>query len=399
MNVIFFDDSFAAHLLPLSATRPVCDFRIGIYTIREKWMKRLGVNHSSDRTAKHLTAWKFPCVTTSDKDNVWINGRVVPTAALVHEVKQLQDGDALVKGELLIAVNTGKSQTVITIDEKDHLSGDFGIRESHAEAVVLRRVHDIFMHNGWAIRSDMELLNNASQALSATNRVIGNHGVYLEEGAKAECCIFNTTGGPIYIGKNAEVMEGAVLRGPIAIGEGAQVKMSAKIYGDTTIGPGCKVGGEVTNVVFFANSNKGHDGYLGNAVVGEWCNFGADTNCSNLKNNYADVKVYNYAMSGMENTGLQFHGLIFGDHAKTGINTMLNTGTVAGVGANVFGGGFPPAFIPDFSWGGPEELTEYRLDKAIETIERVYQRRNKTLEAGERAMLKAVFDRTAHLRR
>lgn len=190
-----------------------------------------------------------------------------------------------------------------------------------------------------------------------------------------------------------------MLRGPVAVGAGAQIKMGAKIYGDTTIGPGCKVGGEITNSVFYANSNKAHDGYVGNSVIGEWCNLGADTNTSNLKNTYGEVSVYNYSIGANENTGLQFHGLIMGDHAKCGINTMFNTGTVAGVCSNIYGGGFPEKFIPDFSWGGSEGFVEFRFEKATEMIRNVYKRRKKELSETETAVLRHIFNETAAKRK
>jgi UDP-N-acetylglucosamine diphosphorylase/glucosamine-1-phosphate N-acetyltransferase len=280
------------------------------------------------------------------------------------------------------------------------MSEDFSVIVSKVHSEIIHRISDIFTLNGAQINADLDLMNAASETtLSVSNRQFGSFPVILAKGAKAEACIFNTTHGPIYIGENAEVMEGAMLRGPVAICGGAQVKMGAKIYGDTTIGPGCKVGGEVTNSVFYANSNKAHDGYIGNSVIGEWCNLGADTNTSNLKNTYGEVSVYNYAIEATENTGLQFHGLVMGDHAKCGINTMFNTGTVAGVCSNIYGGGFPDKFIPDFSWGGSEGFVEFRFEKATEMIRNVYKRRNKELSEGEVEVLRHIFNETAAKRK
>jgi UDP-N-acetylglucosamine diphosphorylase/glucosamine-1-phosphate N-acetyltransferase len=397
-RIVLFDDEYREQFLPLSWTRPVADFRIGIFTIREKWEKRLNAA-STTATVDYLRNYNFPFEVNAADTQLWINGRVLPTAELVSEVLALETGDALIKGELLIAVNNGNSIEKLNAYSKDHLTGDFALKQSKAGPIVLRRVHDIFTHNGRAITEDLELISQSKCGKpSTTNTVVGSYPVLMEAGAIAEACIFNTTKGPIYIGAGAEVMEGAMLRGPLAIGAGAQVKMGAKLYGDTTIGPGCKVGGEITNSIFFANSNKAHDGYIGNSVIGEWCNLGADTNCSNLKNNYGEISVWNYAIGGDENTGLQFHGLIMGDHAKCGINTMLNTGTVIGLAANIFGGGFPEKMVPDFSWGGKDGMTEYRIEKAVETIERVYARRNKKLEVEELTMLKFVFEKTAKFR-
>jgi UDP-N-acetylglucosamine diphosphorylase/glucosamine-1-phosphate N-acetyltransferase len=261
----------------------------------------------------------------------------------------------------------------------------------------VENVWDIFSKNGDAIKADFDLITRGrtSQPLSTSNTVIGDaKQIFLEEGAIVEASILNTNAGPIYIAKDSEIMEGSVVRGPFSLGEHAALKLSTKIYGPTTVGPHSKVGGEVNNSVIFAYSNKGHDGFLGNSVIGEWCNLGADTNNSNLKNNYGNVKLYNYAQDKMIDTGLQFCGLIMGDHSKCGINTMFNTGTVVGVGANIFGGGFPPTHIPSFSWGGADGMEEYKFDKMIETANRVYARRNLTVDAVEKDILEKVFKNT-----
>lgn len=397
IQLIFFDDDYREQLLPLSATRPICEFRNGIFTIREKWERRLKAS-STTQVANYLNTL-YPFEPQKGAQYIRINGRVIPSADLAVEVQALKPGEALLKGELLIACNTGQSTEPLKLQESDHLKLSFSTRQSSAEAIVIHRIHDLFTHNHKALNWDMELVvNTPSAPISATNRVIGQYPVWLGKGAIAEAAIFNTTAGPIYIGEGAEIMEGCTIRGPIAICAGAQVKMGAKLYGDTTIGPGCKVGGEITNSVFFAHSNKAHDGYLGNSVIGEWCNLGADTNSSNLKNNYGEVAVYNYGIGGTENTGLQFHGLVMGDHSKCSINTMFNTGTVVGVSANIFGGDFPPKFIPDFSWGGSDGLAEYSFEKAVETISKVYARRKKLLSAAERTVLEHIFKNTASLR-
>lgn len=395
-QLVMFDDSYREALKPLSSTRPVCDLRIGILTIREKW-ERFLKSESTTSTVKYLETM-FPFLPDNTAQRLWINSRVVPNEELIGEVKSLKEGEALVKGDLVVAFHCGTSVKRYNFERKDHLTEDFGVRESGVYAEVLHRISDIFTNNGAQIISDVKLMQPVGETiLSASNKVIGDNPIMMA-GVKAEACIFNTTNGPIYVGEGAEIMEGAMIRGPVAIGAGAQIKMGAKIYGDTTIGPGCKVGGEVTNSIFYANSNKAHDGYVGNSVIGEWCNLGADTNTSNLKNNYGEVSVYNYAIGGSENTGLQFHGLIMGDHSKCGINTMFNTGTVVGVCANVYGGGFPKKFIPDFSWGGAEGMTSFQFEKATEMISNVYKRRSKTLTEQETGILQHLFNETRKLR-
>ncbi len=397
IQLVMFDDSYREALKPLSSTRPVCDFRIGILTIREKWEKHLKAE-STNATVPHLEQWHSPFALDATKNHLWINSRVLPNPELCTEVVSLKRGDALIKGDLLVAFNCGNSVERYRVDSKDHLTGDFGVKESKVHAEVIHRIADIFTNNGAQIVADIALMNPKRPLLPSFNQFIGSHEVIMMKTSVAEGCIFNTTKGPIYIGENVEIMEGSMLRGPLAICDGAQIKMGAKIYGDTTIGPGCKVGGEITNSVFFANSNKAHDGYVGNSVIGEWCNLGADTNTSNLKNNYGEVSVYNYAIGASQNSGMQFHGLIMGDHSKCGINTMFNTGTVVGVGANIFGGGFPKKFVPDFAWGGESGVVEFHFDKFVEMVQNVYKRRSKTLSEQEQAALKQVFDETKKLR-
>ncbi|CAN5232516.1 GlmU family protein [soil metagenome] len=397
-QLVLFDDEFREQFLPLAWTKPVADFRVGIFTIREKWEQYLK-SVSTTWTNDDLAEFAFPFEPDLTRQQIWINGRIIPTGAIAYEVLALKEGEALIKDDLLIAVNNGKSGDAISLNVKDHLTGNFSVKDTSTSVIVLQRINDIFRHNGQAIVQDFELVGSSTSGkLNSSNTIIGSHAVYVGKNVSAEACIINTTKGPVYIGDNAEIMEGALLRGPLAICDGATVKMGAKIYGDTTIGPGCKVGGEISNSVFFANSNKAHDGFIGNSVIGEWCNLGADTNCSNLKNNYGEISVYNYAIGGNENTGLQFHGLIMGDHAKCGINTMFNTGTVIGICANIFGGGFPSKFVPDFVWGGIDGIAEHQIEKAIETIQRVYSRRNKKLSDEEILLLKTIFKKTVKLR-
>lgn len=384
MNYILFDDS-RENLLPLTFTRPVCDLRIGILTIREKWERHL--NASISTLTEDYLSEKFPCV--EEEANILVNGGVCPTQDLIMAISGLTAGGRLVKdGKLLaVSISKGVSNVDLSITEGTEFAG---------EILTVEHPWDIFSKNGDAIKSDFKLITagHSSNTLSESVTIIGDGEVFLEEGAKAEACILNTSSGPIYLGKNTEVMEGSVIRGPFALCEGSQVKLSAKIYGPTTVGPHSRVGGEVNNSVITGYSNKGHDGFLGNSVLGEWCNLGADTNNSNLKNNYDEVRVWNYGEGRFAKTGLQFCGLIMGDHSKSGINTMFNTGTVVGVSTNVFGSGFPRTFIPSFNWGGAAGFVEYKQEKAFATAERVMQRRGVEFDEKEKAILSSVFELT-----
>ena len=389
MNYILFDGPERNDLLPLTFTRPVADLRIGILTIREKWEKLLQVK-TSTKTEEYLSG-KWPL--KLEKENIFINSSVLPSLNLVEKVKSLKPGEKLVQNDDLIAYFEGEggepeigSLKAITFDE---------------DLLKVANTWDIFSKNGEAIALDFEFLTNGrkSEKIDASNFFKAGENIFIEEGAVVENCSLNASSGPIYIGKNATILEGSLIRGPFAICEGAIVKMGAKIYGPTTIGPSCKVGGEVNNSVLFENSNKGHEGFLGNSVLGEWCNIGADSNNSNLKNNYAEVRIWNYNTENFARTGLQFCGLIMGDHSKCGINTMFNTGTVVGVSANIFGAGFPRNFIPGFSWGGSAGTSTYKLEKALETAEIVMKRRNIELTQEDRDILKHVFDYSAKWRR
>jgi UDP-N-acetylglucosamine diphosphorylase/glucosamine-1-phosphate N-acetyltransferase len=394
MNYILFDDATRIQLLPLTFTRPVADIRIGILTIREKWEKMLNAKTSS-KTEEYLSK-KFPLEFAIDTDNMWINGSFCPNEKLIQEIKSLLPNQALLSSNVVVAVNSGSDKkTELTV-----LDG-FTKFESHAMAMRVAHTWDIFSKNGEAIQADFELLTNGrkSLALSATNQIIGVEHIFVEEGAKVECAILNASTGPIYIGKDAEIMEGAIIRGPFALCEHAAVKLGAKIYGPTTVGPHCKVGGEVNNSVMMGYSNKGHDGFLGNAVLGEWCNIGADSNNSNLKNNYAEVKLWNYEKERFVNTGLTFCGLIMGDHSKCGINTMFNTGTVVGVYANIFGSGFPRNFVPSYSWGGAAGFTTYKTKDAFEVAARVMERRGLVFDEIEQNILTHVFELTEKYRK
>lgn len=393
-NVILFDDR-RNELKPLTWTRPVADLRIGILTIKEKWEKYLGVN-TSYATEDYLSG-KYPTSYTSH--NCLINATVLPSPELLKAIENLPPNKVLVKGETAIALKVSEEDAQAFLLAA--LPPNIEAIETDLPFVQIRNVWDLFELNGAALKADFDLLTKGrnSQLLSSSNRVVGDSSqIFLEEGATVECTVLNTTNGPIYVGVNATIMEGALVRGGLALCEGAQLKMGAKIYGPSTLGPYCKVGGELTNTVFLGYSNKGHDGYLGNSVIGEWCNIGADTNSSNLKNNYAKVRVWDYEQQKFAKTDLQFCGLIMGDHSKSGINTMLNTATTIGVSTNVYGGGFPRTFIPSFSWGGSRGFSVYRLEKALETAELVMQRRNKKLTEQDQAILNYVFEQTQEFR-
>ena len=389
MQVILFDSDVRHNLLPFTHTRPVADIRCGILTMRERWEKVLGMA-TSTLTEDYLQA-VFPV--NASNYNLYINGAVYATLALAKEVTSLKQGQKLVSGALLVAFRDAD----IAFGDIHSASNRMEAVTSKSDCTAISNPWDIFSQNDKAIKADYDFLTSGreSQPLPDNITVSGN-AIFLEEGASIGAgAIINTNSGPVYLGKDAEIMEGAIMRGPLAACEHSVIKMGAKVYGATTIGPGCKVGGEISNVVFFANSNKAHDGFLGNAVIGEWCNLGADTNCSNLKNNYDEIKAWNEHQNKSVKTGLTFCGLMMGDHSKAGINTMFNTGTIVGVSCNVYGGGFPPTFIPSFSWGGTEGLTTYRLDRAMDTANRMMGRRNKQLSDADKQMLQTIFDKTA----
>ena len=387
MNYILFEDNTRKNLLPLTFTRPVADIRIGILTIREKWEKLLNTKIST-KTEDYLSK-KYPTEFTIDTDNIWINSSYCPNEKLIEEIRSLKPMEALLDSTTVVAANTGNIKNF-----EINSVGGFTKYASHAKPMWIENLWDIFSKNGEALKADFELLTQGrkSLALSATNQIIGIENIFVEEGAKVECAILNASTGPIYIGKDAEIMEGSIVRGPFALCEHSTLKLGAKIYGPTTIGPHSKVGGEVNNSVIFGYSNKAHDGFLGNSVIGEWCNIGADSNNSNLKNNYAEVKLWNYEKEKFINTGLTFCGLIMADHSKCGINTMFNTGTVVGVSANIFGSGFPRNFIPSFSWGGTAGFTTYKINDAFEVASRVYERRGLIFDDTEKEILKHVFE-------
>jgi UDP-N-acetylglucosamine diphosphorylase/glucosamine-1-phosphate N-acetyltransferase len=390
MNYILFDGPARNALLPFTFTRPVADILVGIMTIRQKWEMRLG-STTTTLTEEYLSE-KFPMVEM--EENIMINASFLPNAILAEMVSNLSSNQAIFKGEDVIAFYTDENQEAVDFDS-------YEIIEFENDCIRIEYTWDIFSHNDAAIREDFELLteDRKSQPIPKSVNVIAKENIFIEEGAKLEFVTLNASSGPIYIGKNSEIMEGSVIRGPLALCENASIKMGSKIYGATTVGPHSRIGGEVKNAVLFSYSNKGHEGFLGDSVIGEWCNIGADTNTSNLKNNYDEVKLWSYETEGFAKTGLQFCGLMMGDHSKCGINTMFNTGTVVGVSANIFGSGFPRNFVPSFSWGGAAGFTTYLTKKAFETARLVMSRRNIEFDEKEAKILEHVFEESKKWRK
>ncbi|MDC6355039.1 MULTISPECIES: GlmU family protein [unclassified Robiginitalea] len=390
MNHILFDGDRRTALLPFTYTRPVGDIRIGILTLREKWQHYLG-EEVSCRTEAYLSG-KFPM--KSGADNLLIQASFFPDPGLVAAIRKLQPGEALWKDDCVLACRSEDPHA-------DPKGKGFIRRDYPGETWQLRNTWDIFSMNGRALEADFDLVTagRKSAPISATNRLVAADRIFLEEGAEVEHSILNASDGPIYIGRNALVMEGNLIRGGLAVCDHAVVKMGAKIYGPTTVGPYGKVCGEINNSVIFGYSSKGHDGYLGNSVLGEWCNIGADSNNSNLKNNYAKVRLWNYETRRFDPTGLQFCGLMMGDHSKTAINTMFNTGTVIGVNCNIYVPGFPRNFVPSFSWGGASGFSTYQPAKAFEAARVMMARRGVDFTEEDARILQQVFDDSAQWRK
>ncbi len=388
MNYILFDDNSRNTLLPLTFMRPVADIRIGILTIREKWEYHL--NAKTSTLTEGFLSEKYPIV--RGKENILINGSVVPSPELVEKVLSLKPKEVLVGEDYIIAMR-------LSDDEFDMLDEIDATSEINTDINHFKLNHpwEIFQYNGESIIMDFIRLtkNRTSEPISPSNNIIGHENIFIEKGAKIEFATLNASGGPIYIGKNAEIMENTVIRGPFAMCENSTVKIGAKIYGPTTIGPWSKVAGEISNSVIFGYSNKAHDGFLGNSVIAEWCNLGSDTNTSNLKNTYENVRIWSYAQKSFIDTGLTFCGLIMGDHSKCGINTMFNTGSVVGINSNIFGSGYQRNFISSFKWGGPTGFSRYDLEKAIKVAQIVYKRRGLDFDEVNENLFRSVFDMTA----
>lgn len=395
MQIVLYDRAeWREKLFPLSLTRPVSNLRTGIWTIDEKWSRYLQ-SPVSFLTEDYLNK-KFPMDEPMGEVLI-IRGNVLPNNELLEAVDQLKIGEGLCSNDTVIAVKlTACSKQTLTLLDLDRLdSFDIQLVDYDGEWVQIRYPEDLFIQNEAELNKDFELATKGrmSADLSSTNRVLGDQ-IFVEEGVLAECANFNTLKGPIYLGKDSQVWEGSSIRGAFSLGEGAIVKMGTKIYSNVSVGPHCKVAGELNTSVIWGNTNKGHDGYLGSAVVGEWCNLGAGTSNSNMKNNSKNVKVYNYQSESRRDAGLGFCGVTMGDHVRCGINTSFNTGAVVGSCSNIFGGGMPPNFIPDFSWGGSEGFDVYDIDKMFQTCELVFQRRNSKFDEIEKNILRAVFELT-----
>ncbi|MBW8359323.1 MAG: GlmU family protein [Weeksellaceae bacterium] len=383
MQLVFSDAQYWEEFLPLTFTRPTAEMRCGILTFSERWQKLLGIYDVSYFTENYLQQ-KF--VKPELRESLLLVPNFLPSEKVLNQIRELKQGEALVYENELLAAKVNMKDFSLSQIEK--------MTDIEEELMFFKKPTDLFSHNAKAIDFDFELLtkDRVSQELSSTNGFLGDkRDLFIEEGASVEFSTINCKMGKIYIGRDAEVMEGCNLRGPIALCEGSKFNLGAKIYGETTVGPHSKVGGEVNNVVIFGYSNKGHDGFIGNSVIGEWCNLGADTNSSNLKNNYSTVKLWNYRLKSFEDTGLQFCGLIMGDHSKAAINTQFNTGTVVGVAGNIFRAGFPPNFIPNFSWGGMDGDDRFQINKACEVAERVMARRKVMITDEDRAIFKFIY--------
>ncbi len=405
MIVQFIEPTNIVDLYPLTLTRPAANLRCGILTLAEKWVFDLNLKREEwgylPQTHLQHNKGAFEPVAEA---TVYIVGNILPNETLVLAIQSLKGIESVWHEGSLIAASAGAYSLLSDAQfNADNIldSAAFHIAAKNITISVAKidRPFSLFVLNGKEIDNDFKRItaHRHSSSLSNTNRIIGAYPIFMEEGAKIECSILNASEGPIYIGKNAQIMEGCMIRGPFAMCEGAVLKMGCKAYNATTLGPYSVAGGEISNVVFWGFSNKGHDGFLGNSVLGEWCNIGADTNSSNLKNTYDEVKVWNYTSQKFELSGQQFCGLIMGDHSKCGINTMFNTGTVVGVACNVFGTGFPRQFIPDFSWGGAQGFVTHTLAAVHKTAELVMPRRQRKYTESEKRIMESIFGLWAKL--
>ena len=386
MDYILFDDQqIRNQLKPFTFIRPIAEIRCGILTIREKWEKMLS-SEISFLTEEYLQ--KNTPQTSEEK--IFISGAVCPNEVLLYAIQQLQEDEMLVFKENVLAIKTSKKLSY-SIDYQI-----FTKKEFSEKVTIIKNLPDIFLKNGEQIKADFQLITKGKKSQEITDpftRVYNIENVFVEEGASIKAAILNAEQGPIYIGKNAIIQEGSIVIGPFAACENSMVAWGSKMRPNTTLGPFSRVGGEVGSSVFFGYSNKAHDGFLGGSVIGEWCNLGANCNNSNLKNDYTEVKLYNYATNQLEKTGELFCGLFMGDYTKAGISTMFNTGTVVGVSSNVYGAGFQEKHIPSFTWGGADtEYVDYRFDKAIKVINATMERRDKHLTEAEVAVLRYVYD-------
>jgi len=397
MNYILFDDQKRTGFLPLSYTRPVADLLSGIHTNRTRWELNLNAKTSSLTEVYLQEKYEIHI----DSDNLLINGRMLPDAEVLKELSELRIGEKLTLDSDLLAMRVSGDdlkQMLADVGD-DRLSvlhaNSISEKQTSSQVRLLEKIWDFFQLNGDIMNADLNLLEMDSfyNISGEANTYLGDN-VFIHKNAAVNASILNSKSGPIIIDEGAEVMEGCMIHGPFYLGKHAVLKMGAKIYGPTSIGNYSKVGGEVNNSIINSYSNKAHDGFLGNSVIGEWCNLGADTNNSNLKNDYSIVKLWDYTKMSFVKSGLQFLGLVMGDHSKCGINTMFNTGTVVGVSSNVYGSGFQPNFIPSFSWGKPGSFATYQFEKAIQVGQIVMKRRNIELDKKEENILKFIFEQT-----
>ena len=375
MNIQLNDNGLHLKFAPLTLTRPVGNLRIGLFTNDERWSYFLSGAEVTYKTEDYLSD-KFP---SSKNDVIEVNASVIPNEDLIAAIYHLSDNEVLMLNDTWLA-KIGKGEGKVAF-------------KGQIPVIINERWH-LFQKNDEVLRNDFKIITSGrvSKDLSSSNLVIGDESlIFLEEGAIVEGAILNTNTGPIYVGENAEIMEGSIVRGPLGMNTNSALKLGTKVYGAVTLGPHCKVGGEVNNVVFQSYSNKGHDGFLGNALIGEWCNLGADTNTSNLKNNYGMVSTYSYETEREEITDTQFMGVCMGDHSKCGINTMFNTETVIGVSSNIFGSGFPKKFVDSFVWGGIDNSVSFKFDKAIEYSNNMMVRRGLEISPEEYSILKHIF--------
>lgn len=387
MNIILFDGPEWENMRPLTLTKPFAELRIGILSFRDRWMKYLGGNYSY--LSRAYLSEKY--LVHAESQNLFINPAFFPNTVFAEAIQHLKEGESLWQNDQLMAA-------CMSLDDFKNQRFEESGKKSGVTAAHVRYLWELFTYNEFAIKNDFDLLTKGrrSQPVSKTNQVLNPENIFLEEGAEVEFATLNAKNGVIYIGEGAEIMEGSLVRGGLALCEHAKLNMGTKIYSGTTIGPHCKVGGEINNSILTAYSNKAHDGFLGNSVLGEWCNLGAGTNNSNLKNNYAAVKIWDYGKKSFVNTGLQFCGLFMGDYSKSAINTQFNTGTVVGVSSNIFKAGFPPNFIPSFNWGGSRDSIRYELKASFEAAEKMMARREKILTEKDKDILTSIFEETAH---
>ena len=396
MRICFFEDETAAHFYPLALTRPVDDLRVGILTLREKWLSALDTQHYIRKTRPHLSGLFAAGEVEEGEDYLWINPRFLPDDALIKLTHSLELNEGFVSNGYFVAARTDARTTRSWINDEAGMFSGVSKNWLH-QATEIHHIWELMTLNGAEIKADIQRLSSAPgkpKSLGHSENRILEHpqNIYMEQGASlGPGVIINAENGPVYLGQDAKIMAGAMIEGPVAIGAGSTVKMGAKIYENTSIGPVCKVGGEVEDTVFHSYSNKPHDGFVGHSLIGQWCNLGADTNTSDLKNNYGTIKIYDYTQNRFTDAGQQFLGTIMGDHSKTSINCMLNTGTVVGVSCNIFSGDFPPKHIPSFSWVGTGSMETYRFDKALETMQRMMGRRDVELSSEYHRMMQQVL--------